>query len=112
MCGSIEIDGYAFRLGLTSLQLSYVASLKIQSLPSLIYSIVRACLRSKYTSNSPKRFTLEIHHRAELIDMFHTREASDVRNKVYVLLGMSSDIHVKLVYGRVIRGPGKNYSRN
>lgn len=35
MCGPIEIDGYAFCLGLKSLELSYAASPKLQSLPSL-----------------------------------------------------------------------------
>jgi hypothetical protein len=87
MCGSMEIDGYAFCLGLKSLKLSYAAS----SLPSITYLIEQAGLRSKYTTDSPKRFSLEIRHLAELIDMFHSRKATDVRDKVYALLGMSSD---------------------
>ena len=91
MCGSTEIDGYAFCLGVKSLKLSYAASLKLHSLPSVTYLIERAGLRSKYIANSPKRFSLEIRSLAELIDMFHTREASDIRDKVYALLGISSD---------------------
>jgi hypothetical protein len=91
MCGSMEIDGYAFCLGLKSLKLFYTASLELQTLPSVTYLIERAGLRSKYTTNLPERFSLNIRCLAELIDMFHTRKASDVRDKVYALLGISSD---------------------
>jgi hypothetical protein len=89
--GSIEIDGYAFCLGLKSLNLPYTDSPELQSVPSLTYLIERAGLRSKYTTNSLERFSLEIHYLAQLIDMFHTRKATDVRDKVYALLGMSRD---------------------
>ena len=91
MCGSATIDGYAFCLGVKSLKLSYTASPELQTLPSVIYLIERAGLRSKYTANLPERFSLEIRSLAELIDMFHTRQATDIRDKVYALLGMSSD---------------------
>jgi hypothetical protein len=91
MCGSTEIDGYAFCLGVKSLQLSYIASPELQTLPSVTYLIAYAGLRSKYTADSPERFSLEIRSLAELIDMFHTRHASDPRDKVYALLGMSLD---------------------
>ncbi|PMD21123.1 HET-domain-containing protein [Hyaloscypha hepaticicola] len=93
ICGSMEIDGHAFCLGLKSLKLSYTASQELQtlSLLSVTYLVERAGLRSKYTKDSPARFSLEIRRLAELVDMFHTRKASDVRDKVYALLGMSSD---------------------
>src|SRR4051794_25759894 len=91
MCGSTEMDGYAFCLGLKSLKLSYADSPELQTLPSVTYLIERAVLRSKYTTNSPERFSLNIRCLAELIDMFHTRKATEVRDKVYALLGMSSD---------------------
>lgn len=91
MCGSTQIEGYAFCLGLKSLSLSYTASPNLQTLPSVIYPIERAGLRSKLTSRLPERFSLNIRCLAELIDMFHNRKATDVRDKVYALLGMSSD---------------------
>ena len=91
ICGSVEIDGYAFCLGLKSLKLTYTTSPELQTLPSVTYLIERAGLRSKYTTNLPERFSLNIRCLAELIDMFHTRKASDVHDKVYALLGMSSD---------------------
>jgi ankyrin repeat protein len=95
MCGSTEIDGYAFCLGLKSLRtpqkLSYIASPGLQSLPSLANLIERAGLRPKHITNLRGRYSLEIRSLAELLDMFHTRQASDSRDKVYALLGMSSD---------------------
>ncbi|KAH6710941.1 heterokaryon incompatibility protein-domain-containing protein [Leptodontidium sp. MPI-SDFR-AT-0119] len=91
MCGLIEIDGYAFCVGLKSLELSYAASPELQTYPSVTYLIERAGLRSNYTANSPEKFSLNIRCLAELIDMFHTRKATEVRDKVYALLGMSSD---------------------
>ncbi|KAM3067159.1 hypothetical protein ACMFMG_011712 [Clarireedia jacksonii] len=91
MCGSTTIDGYAFCLGVKSLKLSYTASSELQTLPSVIHLIEHAGLRSKYTSNVPERFSLEIRSLPELIDMFYTRQATDTRDKVYALLGMSSD---------------------
>jgi hypothetical protein len=91
MCGSMEIDGYAFCLGLKSLKLPYTASPELQSVPSLTYLIERAVLRPKYTTNSLERFSLNTGDLAELLDMFHTRKATDIRDKVYALLGMSRD---------------------
>src|SRR5580700_5722798 len=94
-CGSTEIDGYAFCLGLKSLRksqkLSYAAFPKLQSLPSLTNLIERAGLRPKYTTNSLERYSLEIRPLAELVDMFQTHQASDPHDKVYALLGISSD---------------------
>ncbi|KAM3075025.1 hypothetical protein ACMFMF_005708 [Clarireedia jacksonii] len=91
MYGSTTIDGYVFCLGVKSLEFFYTASLELQTLPSIIYLIERAGFRSKYTANLTERFSLEIGSLAELIDMFYTRQATDTRDKVYALLGMSSD---------------------
>ncbi|KAH6694358.1 heterokaryon incompatibility protein-domain-containing protein [Leptodontidium sp. MPI-SDFR-AT-0119] len=68
-----------------------MSSPNLQTIPSVVYLIERAGLRSKHTSNLPERFSLNIRCLVELIDMFHTRKATDVRDKVYALLGMSSD---------------------
>jgi hypothetical protein len=91
VCGFTEIDGYAFCSGLTSLKLSYEACPKLQSLiPSVTYLIRDAIFRPKYAT-SPGRVSLNIRPLGELIDMYHTREATDRRDKVFALLGMSSD---------------------
>jgi ankyrin repeat protein len=91
MCGSTTIDGYAFCLGVKSLKLFSTDSPALQTLGSVVYLIERAGLRLKYTANLPGSFSLEIRSLAELIDMFHSRQATDPRDKVYALLGMSSD---------------------
>jgi len=95
MCGSTEIDGYVFCLGLKSLlhshKLAYTAFPDLQSLPSLIDLIERAGLRPKHITNSPDRYSLGIRPLPELLDMFRTRQASNPLDKVYALLGMSSD---------------------
>ncbi|KAH8680097.1 heterokaryon incompatibility protein-domain-containing protein, partial [Tricladium varicosporioides] len=91
MCGSTQIDGYAFCLGLRSLELSNTTSLELQTLPSVTYLIEQAGLRPKYIAMLPGKFSLNIRSLAELLDMFHTRKATDLHDKVYALLGMSSD---------------------
>ncbi|TGO13827.1 hypothetical protein BPAE_0704g00010 [Botrytis paeoniae] len=91
MCGSTTIDGYIFCLGVKSLKFSYITSTELQTLSSVIYLIERAGLRLKFRTDLSERFSLNIRSLAELIDMFHTRQATDSRDKVYALLGMSSD---------------------
>ena len=78
-------------MGLKSLELPYTTSPALQSVLSLTSLIEQAGLRPKYITNSLGRFSLKIRDLAELIDMFHTRKATDVHDKVYALLGMSSD---------------------
>ncbi|KAM0145561.1 hypothetical protein ACHAPG_011563, partial [Botrytis cinerea] len=91
MCGSTTIDGYAFCSGVKSLKLYNENSSGLESLPSIMDLIERAGLRPKFKANLPERLSLDIRSLAELIDMFHTRQATDIRDKVFALLGMSSD---------------------
>ncbi|THV52588.1 hypothetical protein BGAL_0075g00340 [Botrytis galanthina] len=91
VCGSMTIAGSAFCVGVKSLELSYTDFPELQTLPSVIDLIERAGLRPKFKANSREKFSLNIRSLAELIDMFHTRQATDRRDKVYALLGMSSD---------------------
>ncbi|KAK3352266.1 heterokaryon incompatibility protein-domain-containing protein, partial [Lasiosphaeria hispida] len=91
-CGSAEIDGYAFCAGLSALQLSYE---KYPDLQPLIYTttyLIRGALfRPRRGASQSGRFSLRIHPLSELIDMYHTRKATERHDKVYALLGMSSD---------------------
>lgn len=90
----MEIDGYAFYLGLKSLELSYKASPGLQSLIRLETYLIRgAIFRPKYATSSSGRFSLDIRPLGELIDMYHTHEATKLHDKVYALLGMSSNNH-------------------
>ncbi|EGO56084.1 hypothetical protein NEUTE1DRAFT_110659 [Neurospora tetrasperma FGSC 2508] len=92
-CGSAEVDGYAFCLGLNALNLfdELRADLRARIL-SVAYLIRGAIFRPNYaTTCQTDNFSLDIRPLGELIEMYHTREATDRRDKVYALLGMSSD---------------------
>jgi len=92
MCGPTEIDGYAFCLGIDSLKGSYKARLDLQSLVCpVIYLIRGAIFRPNYSMGRSGRSSLDICPLGELIDMYHAHEAARRHDKVYALLGMSSD---------------------
>ena len=92
MCGSTTIDGYAFCLGLQSLQLSYDARPDLRNrILSVTYLIRGSIFRSEYTTSSSGEVSLGIRPLGELIDMYHAHEASERRDKVFALRGMSSD---------------------
>jgi hypothetical protein len=92
VCGSAEIDGYAFCFGLTSLRSIYEAQSHLASLiRSATYLIRRVVFRPETQVGQPGGFALRVRPLGELVDMYHTREASDLRDKVYALIGMSSD---------------------
>ena len=92
MCGPTEIDGYAFCLGIDSLKGSYKARLDLQNLICpVIYLIREAIFRPGYSMGRSGRSSLDICPLGELIDMYHAHEAARRHDKVYALLGMSSD---------------------
>ena len=71
---------------------SYKTPLDLQSLiRSVTYLIRGAIFRPKYASSWSGKVSLEIRPLGELIDMYHTRKATLRHDKVYALLGMSSD---------------------
>ncbi|RYP60841.1 hypothetical protein DL770_009919 [Monosporascus sp. CRB-9-2] len=94
-CGPTEIDGYAFCLGLSALQLSYETCPDLQGLIRPVAYLIRdAIFRPRYEKDETSRpggFSLEIRPLSELMDMYHTRKATIIHDKVYALLGMSSD---------------------
>ncbi|EGO53704.1 hypothetical protein NEUTE1DRAFT_115485 [Neurospora tetrasperma FGSC 2508] len=93
-CGSVEIAGFAFSSGLNALNLfnELRADLRAQIL-SVTYLIRGAIFRPKYVyaTSQADNFSLDIRPLGELVEMYHTREATDRCDKVYALLGMSSD---------------------
>ncbi|KAN0068665.1 Heterokaryon incompatibility protein (HET) domain containing protein [Elaphomyces granulatus] len=85
MCGPTEIDGYAFCSGLGF----YKAR---QSVVPPVISLIRgAIFRPDYSMGRSGRSSLDICPLSELIDMYHAHEAARRHDKVYALLGMSSD---------------------
>lgn len=91
MCHSIEIDGYAFCKGLESLSLKHMDDDTFTRIVSTTYLMKAATLRPKYALSGSVRFSLQIRPLAELLDLYHNRDATDRRDKVYALLGMSTD---------------------
>ncbi|KAM0481778.1 hypothetical protein ACHAPX_003104 [Trichoderma viride] len=88
MCGSTRIDGYAFCLGLPSL-LSY-ADIP-DHIRSVTYLMRGSIFRPKYSLNMSGDVSLDIRPLGELIDMYHAQEATERHDKIFALLGMSSD---------------------
>jgi hypothetical protein len=58
---------------------------------SVTYLIREAIFRPGYSTGSSGRSSLDICPLGELIDMYHTHKATKRHDKVYALLGMSSD---------------------
>ncbi|KAF1957119.1 ankyrin [Byssothecium circinans] len=91
MCGSAEIDGYPFCLGLESLMNFYETRKDLQGvIRSITYLVKGAIFRPKYATSKPSMGSLNICPLGELIDMYHTHKATKLHDKVYALLGMSS----------------------
>jgi hypothetical protein len=89
ICGSIKIDGYAFCLGISRF---YKAYPDLESLSrSITYLMKGAIFRPKHITSSLDRASLDIRPLGELANMFHTHKATQTVDKVYALLGMSSD---------------------
>ena len=81
------MNGYTLCSGLNKLKLSYGAHPSLQGLiRSVTYLIRGAIFRPKYATSSSGGVSL-----SELMDMYHTREASRRHDKVYALLSMSSN---------------------
>ena len=100
-CGSSELDGFTFCLGI-DLSISYDMRPDLQNLvPPIMYLVRDATFRprhetslseaSQLEASQPSTFSLNIHPLGELVDMYHTRKATNRLDKVYALLGMSSD---------------------
>ncbi|RYP48229.1 hypothetical protein DL768_005836 [Monosporascus sp. mg162] len=85
ICGSTEVDGYAFHLGLEA-----YLGLRNPILP-VTYLIKHSIFRPKYRIDPSGRVSLDIRPLSELIDMYHAHEATERHDKVFALLGMSSD---------------------
>ncbi|RYP78247.1 hypothetical protein DL771_000724 [Monosporascus sp. 5C6A] len=91
-CGFTEIDGYGFCLGLSALKLPYATHANLQALICSVTYLIRGSVsRRRYATSRPGRFSLDIRPLGELMDMYHTRKATEHHDKVYALLGMSSD---------------------
>ncbi|KAF7874621.1 uncharacterized protein EAF02_008598 [Botrytis sinoallii] len=85
MCGSATIDGYTFSTGFSQLFYNRHSDL-LDLIRPVIYLIRGAIFRPKYEIRSSGALSL-----GSLVDMYHTRMATNRHDKVYALLSMSSD---------------------
>ncbi|KAF7960106.1 hypothetical protein EAE96_001705 [Botrytis aclada] len=85
MCGSATIDGYTFSTGFSHLFYNRHSDLLDLTRP-VMYLIRRAIFQPKYEIRSPGALSL-----GALVDMYHTRMATQRHDKVYALLSMISD---------------------
>jgi ankyrin repeat protein len=114
-CGPDEVDGFALCSGLSALNLSYTTHPDLQGLiPPMTYLIQDAIFRPRHGRSQPETsqpgtFSLNIHPLGELMDMYRARKATNRLDRIYALLGMSSDdpraaglsVDYNLPWGRV-----------
>ncbi|KAK3947845.1 hypothetical protein QBC32DRAFT_401322 [Pseudoneurospora amorphoporcata] len=112
-CGSTEVDGSVFCLGLDALNL-FNESTDLQArILSVTYLIRGAIFRPKYAISQSDNFSLNIRPLGELIEMYYTREATNRRDKVYALLDLSDDKEIVVIEGKgCILGEVSSVKRN
>ncbi|PYH91026.1 HET-domain-containing protein [Aspergillus ellipticus CBS 707.79] len=88
MCGSATLSGYTFVSGLQKMALYMVdPGLGLWGLVRPMFDLIKKSIfRPQYQANSRGTFSI-----GELIDMYHTHEATWSHDKIYALLGMCSD---------------------
>jgi hypothetical protein len=92
VCGTAEIAGYSLCLGVDTLKGFFKAQ---PVMKTLIHSVSRLIRGGFFRSNTDmiaaNRSSLRIYPLGELLDMYHTHQASLKHDKVYALLAMCSD---------------------
>ncbi|KAL4896928.1 heterokaryon incompatibility protein-domain-containing protein [Aspergillus ambiguus] len=93
-CGFMELDGYTFSAGLRVLGHQYPGLMAMQRLVApVVYILGRAIFRPRAmpSASTPGSFSLNIRPLSELIEMYNRHEATERHDKIFALLGMSSD---------------------
>lgn len=91
MFGPAEINGHAFCLGLDLSKDIYEGSADIQGPIRSIAHLMRGAIFRPRSTEGSTGASLNIHTLGSLMDMFHMHKATKRHDKVYALLGMSSD---------------------
>lgn len=101
-CGHAELDGYAFSLGVETLEPLYDGDQNLHiSVSSACYLIKNSIYRPRQhigqkalsvsEASGPPRYSLNTRPLRELFDIFRARKATNHLDTVYALLGMCSD---------------------
>ncbi|GAB1210369.1 hypothetical protein APSETT445_009161 [Aspergillus pseudonomiae] len=93
-CGATEMDGYVFCVGLTSgsFESLYKDFPELQAVVLPVAFLMRESLfRPKVIQSISSEFSLNIRPLSDLLEMYHTREATRQHDKLFALLGMCSD---------------------
>jgi hypothetical protein len=83
----MDLDGFAFCAGLQKLSTSD----SLSSVHPVTHLIKRATFRSANITGNTGRASLGIYKLGQLLDLYHEYEASKRHDKIYALMGMSSD---------------------
>jgi hypothetical protein len=90
ICGARELSGSCFYHGLQAFERDEKSRLHGQNtISSIAYLLSGAALHFSHGDGGAE-FQLGLRPLSELVDMFRMREATDSRDKIYALLGMSS----------------------
>jgi hypothetical protein len=108
-CGSEELNGLVFFLGLQHLD---TACADPPALPNCVRSVAYLVQKTAFMYNQKGKLDLQMQPLERLIDMFHTHGATDSRDKVFALLGMSMEpsavtglqVNYELDWSTVFRG--------
>lgn len=91
------MDGHVFCTGLTSKSFEYL----YKDFPDLhtvvrpvIFLMSESLFRPKVVERTSNEFSLNIRPLGELLDMYHTRKATKQHDKLFALIGMSSDASI------------------
>jgi hypothetical protein len=86
MCGHIEIDGHASCLGMESLDREFEKSMNQATI------LIRGAIsRPRRLSRDQGRLSLRICSLGELVSLYYAYEAKILHDKIFALLGTSSD---------------------
>lgn len=93
VCGPDKLDGYAFALGLESWEPFSTLEQHLRNLIlSVTYLIKEAIFRPYNSLSSEENTSLNVCPLGTLLDMYHAHEATKRHDKIFALLGMSSDV--------------------
>lgn len=96
-CGPDRLDGYAFAVGLESWGTFHRLPENMKDpVLSITYLLKQAMFRPYHSWDDQETVSLQVCPLGVLLDMYHAHEATKRHDKVYALLGMSSDVSSKV----------------